>query len=139
MAQTTKDEKRRAAPGSQNTPNLSDDEKRASLQQTPPAAARNGDETSGSSTVTNTPLVGDSNLERFNTITRRDAREQLAGPPELPFDLRHHKLSLSMFTFLALSECCFVPIALYYGLSKGTNMRSGRFPVTTTTSPKDLN
>jgi len=71
------------------------------------------------------PSVQDLTLERFISITRRDARDRLNEPPRLDFDLRHHKVSLSIFAFLVLAECCFIPIALYYGLSKGTNMRSG--------------
>lgn len=110
----------------------------------------NGDGASHSTTLTTTPLVRgrereterqpeiepepesesapapDSALGRFASITRRDGRH-LQEPPSLPFNLRHHKLSLSIFTFLALAECCFVPIAFYYGFSQGTNVRSGTF------------
>lgn len=106
----------------------------------------NGDGASHSTTLTTTPLVHgsereteqqpereaqpepgpDSALGRFTSITRRDGRH-LQEPPSLPFNLRHHKLSLSIFTFLALAECCFVPIAFYYGFSQGTNVRSGTF------------
>lgn len=97
-------------------------------------SAEQGDGASHSTTLTTTPLVPhpgpepaqDSALERFNSITRRDGRH-LQEPPALPFNLRDHKLSLSIFTFLALAECCFVPIAFYYGFSQGTNVRSGTY------------
>ncbi|KEF59096.1 uncharacterized protein A1O9_03940 [Exophiala aquamarina CBS 119918] len=104
-------------------------------------AVNGGDGASHSTTLTTTPLVRDrepaeqepdaapnaaqdSALQRFTSTTRRDGRH-LREPPELPFNLRHHKLSLSIFTFLALAECCFVPVAFYYGFSQGTNVRSG--------------
>lgn len=95
-------------------------------------ADNGGDGASHSTTLTTTPLVPDrepeaaqdSVLQRFNSITRRDGRH-LQEPPELPFNLRDHKLSLSIFTFFALAECCFVPVAFYYGFSQGSNVRSG--------------
>jgi len=100
-------------------------------------ADSSGDGASHSTTLTTSPLVPDrepveqepesvqgSALQRFTSITRRDGRH-LQEPPELPFNLRDHKLSLSIFTFLALAECCFVPVAFYYGFSQGTNVRSG--------------
>lgn len=65
-------------------------------------------------------------IDTFNTLTHGDKRKRTDGPPPLPFDLRQHKLSIGIFSFLAYAECCFVPIALYYGLSKGTKMRSGK-------------
>ncbi|KIX02799.1 uncharacterized protein Z518_08742 [Rhinocladiella mackenziei CBS 650.93] len=83
------------------------------------AAPGNGD----GSTIT--PLEAEASIERSNSMTQRDGREKLDEPPALPFNLRDHKLSLSIFALLALAECCFIPISLYYGLSKGTNMRSG--------------
>lgn len=116
MAEIVEPEKAAAETRPREGPASSGDEKKL---------AEDG-ESGTSSRSTTAPLVNVSSLERFNTITRRDAREQLDGPPALPFNLRHHKLALSIFTFLALAECCFIPLSLYYGLSKGTDMRSGK-------------
>lgn len=84
------------------------------------------DTASNSTTLTIAPLVPEpeTTITRFNSVTARDGRH-LQGPPELPFNLRHHKRALFIFTFLCLAECCFVPIAFYYGFSQGTNVRSG--------------
>ncbi len=69
----------------------------------------------------------ESKSERFSALVHGDRRSRLDGPPPLPFDLRDHKLSITIFTILGLAECCFIPIALYYGLTYGTNMRSGKY------------
>ncbi|OAP62320.1 hypothetical protein AYL99_04523 [Fonsecaea erecta] len=61
----------------------------------------------------------------FNHISHGDRRKRLDAPPPLPFDLRDHVFSISIFTLLALAECCFVPIGLYYGLTYGTTLRPG--------------
>ena len=61
-----------------------------------------------------------------NTLTHGDSRRRIDGPPRLPIDLRRHKSSIAIFAFLAYAECCFIPLGLYYGLSKGTSMRSGK-------------
>jgi len=71
------------------------------------------------------PPSSDLTLDKFISMTRRDARERLEEPPALPFDIAHHKLSVSIFTVLVIAECCIVPLALYYALKYGTNMRSG--------------
>jgi hypothetical protein len=84
----------------------------------------NSDDVSNSTIATDTALAPENGLSRFASISRRDGRD-LDGPPQLPLDLRNHKLALCIFTLLALIECCFVPVALYYGLRYGTNMRSG--------------
>jgi hypothetical protein len=65
-------------------------------------------------------------LDRFNDLTRGDQRQTLDGPPPLPFRLREHLFSIWFFAFLCFCECCFVPLGLYYGLTDGTNMRSGK-------------
>ncbi|RVX74052.1 hypothetical protein B0A52_01883 [Exophiala mesophila] len=97
-----------------------------SLLSTPNPDPSGVDTASNSTTLTTTPLVPETetSLTRFNSVTARDGRH-LQGPPELPFNLRHHKRALFIFTFLCLAECCFVPIAFYYGFSQGTNVRSG--------------
>ncbi|EXJ68820.1 uncharacterized protein A1O5_07751 [Cladophialophora psammophila CBS 110553] len=83
-------------------------------------------ETSTTTTTTTTTTPPDHlALEQFNALICGDGWKSLDEPPPLPFDVRHHTLSVSIFTVLVLAECCFLPIALYYGLSKGTNMRSG--------------
>ncbi|KIW66692.1 hypothetical protein PV04_06000 [Phialophora macrospora] len=82
-------------------------------------------QTSEAGTSPAAPPVDDSTWEEFISRTRRDAHERLDEPPALPFDMRHHKLSVSIFTLLVIAECCIVPLVLYYGLKYGTNMRSG--------------
>ena len=47
------------------------------------------------------------------------------GPPPLPYNLREHKLTIAFFWFLIATECCFVPISFYYGLSNATDLRPG--------------
>lgn len=54
-----------------------------------------------------------------------DKREINERPPPLPYCLWDHKLAISVFWFLILAESFFVPIALYYGLIYGTNLREG--------------
>lgn len=65
--------------------------------------------------------------EKFTSLVRGDRRRRLDTPPPLPFDLRDHKVSISIFTLLALAECCFLPIGLYYGLIYGSSLRIGKF------------
>lgn len=107
---------------------ISDAEKNAISLAEPNVEPAIADTASNSTALTNTPLVPEpeteTRLARFNSVTARDGRN-LDGPPPLPFNLREHKLSLSIFTLLALAECCFVPIAFYYGFSQGSNVRSG--------------
>ncbi|ETI22821.1 hypothetical protein G647_06897 [Cladophialophora carrionii CBS 160.54] len=71
------------------------------------------------------PPANHPTLEKFTSLTHRDARERLDGPPALPFNMRDHKLSVSIFTLLVIAECTIVPLVLYYGLKYGTTMRSG--------------
>lgn len=108
------------------SPHGDENKDKASTLAVPPAVATRSNESSGMSSPLRIAAVKQSNLEKFNSITRRDKRHHLDVPPPLPIDLRRHKFSISVFTFLALAECCFVPIGFYYGLSKGTNMRSGK-------------
>ncbi|KAK6383409.1 hypothetical protein LTS17_002701 [Exophiala oligosperma] len=63
--------------------------------------------------------------EKFTHLAHGDRRRRLDTPPPLPFDLRDHKLSIGIFTLLALAECCFLPIGLYYGLIYGSDLRIG--------------
>ncbi len=74
---------------------------------------------------TTLPPTSGSTLEKFTSLTRRDGRERLDEPPALPFDIRHHKTSVSIFAILVLAECCIVPLVLYYAL-KSTKLRSGK-------------
>jgi hypothetical protein len=92
-----------------------------SLQTTSTGVVDKPPETSNDSTTAPTPQ----SLERFISLTRRDARDRLDAPPPLEYNLRDHKTSLAIFTMLVLAECFFVPIALYYGLRFGTHLRSG--------------
>jgi hypothetical protein len=81
----------------------------------PPIAGQAAFETSSGVDGCNSPTVQPS-------IERSDYSER---PPELPYYLWDHKLSISFFWFLILAESCFVPISLYYGLVFGTTLRHG--------------
>lgn len=45
--------------------------------------------------------------------------------PHLPYDLGEHKLSIFLYWTAIATECCFIPISFYYGLSNGTDLRPG--------------
>lgn len=83
------------------------------------------EQTSHAAELTTPPSTTNSNLDSFLSFTRRDGQDRPSEPPPLPFNLRDHKVALSIFTILCLLECCVVPLALYFGLRYGTNMRSG--------------
>lgn len=124
------DEKAHTGPHpSRSQLDMPEKETRAAAPLPPNPARENEDGSSNSTTLTTTPLVPAQDhvtaIHRFSSIARRDGRH-LAEPPRLPFNLREHKVSLAIFTFMALAECCFVPIAFYYGFSQGTSLRSGR-------------
>lgn len=53
------------------------------------------------------------------------ARDVAAAPPPLPYSLKEHKFTISLFWFLIAAESCFIPISFYYGLTFGTNLRHG--------------
>lgn len=89
------------------------------------------DEVSGTPSSTTSPVNGGSTLDKFISLTRRDARDRLDEPPPLPFDIRDHKISVSIFTILVAAECCIVPLVLFYALKYRTNMRSGKSSVPT--------
>ncbi|KAI1627728.1 hypothetical protein EDD37DRAFT_273896 [Exophiala viscosa] len=92
--------------------------------------ARSATRTKGSSDASSPSTLADGaklDTHTFNTLSHGDSRRRIDGPPRLPFDLRQHKLSIAIFAFLAYAECCFIPLGLYYGLSKGTSMRSGLY------------
>ncbi|KAJ9609601.1 hypothetical protein H2200_005929 [Cladophialophora chaetospira] len=104
----------------------------SNLGSTPQASANSSEnqnaleeQVSETGTSTTVPPVNSTTLNKFVSLTRRDARERLDEPPALPFDVRHHKTSVAIFTFLVVAECCIVPLALYYALKYTTNMRSG--------------
>lgn len=92
---------------------------------TPPPGASTTTSSREKSRLSMMAGLPESKSERFSALVHGDRRSRLDGPPPLPFDLRDHKLSITIFTILGLAECCFIPIALYYGLTYGTNMRSG--------------
>lgn len=45
--------------------------------------------------------------------------------PSLPYNLREHKLSITLYWTAIACECCVIPITFYYGLSNGTDLRAG--------------
>ncbi|ETN46662.1 uncharacterized protein HMPREF1541_00848 [Cyphellophora europaea CBS 101466] len=47
------------------------------------------------------------------------------GPPPLPYNLREHKLTISIFWFLILTECTLIPLIFYYTIANLTDMRRG--------------
>ncbi|KAK5240448.1 hypothetical protein LTR40_013820, partial [Exophiala xenobiotica] len=91
---------------------------------TPPPGASTTTSSRETSRLSVMAGLPESKSERFSALTHGDRRSRLDGPPPLPFNLRDHKLSITIFTLLGLVECCFIPIGLYYGLTYGTNMRS---------------
>jgi hypothetical protein len=52
---------------------------------------------------------------------------QPAELPLLPYNLREHKRSIVLYWFAIFAESFLLPISLYYGLSKGTDMRPGAY------------
>src|SRR5690242_5039836 len=50
---------------------------------------------------------------------------QADGPPPLPYNLREHKLTISVFWLLILTECTLIPIIFYFTISRLTDMRPG--------------
>lgn len=46
-------------------------------------------------------------------------------PPPLPYNLREHKLTISIFWFLILTECTLIPMIFYFTISRLTDMRPG--------------
>ncbi|KAM0544197.1 hypothetical protein ACHAPJ_011948 [Fusarium lateritium] len=53
------------------------------------------------------------------------AEEAAQGPPPLPYNLREHKLTISLFWFLILTECTLIPIIFYFTISNLTDLRPG--------------
>jgi hypothetical protein len=47
------------------------------------------------------------------------------GPPRLPYNIREHKLTISIFWFLIFTECTLIPIVFYYTIANLTDMRRG--------------
>lgn len=47
------------------------------------------------------------------------------GPPALPYNLREHKLTISIFWFLIFAECTLIPIIFYFAISNLTDLRPG--------------
>ncbi|KAF4460900.1 hypothetical protein FALBO_12315 [Fusarium albosuccineum] len=63
------------------------------------------------------PVKESPNDESTNDVT--------AGPPALPYNLREHKLTISIFWFLILAECTLIPIVFYFTISNLTDLRPG--------------
>lgn len=47
------------------------------------------------------------------------------APPPLPYNLREHKWTISIFWFLILTECTLIPIVFYFTISRLTDLRPG--------------
>jgi hypothetical protein len=47
------------------------------------------------------------------------------GPPPLPYNLREHKLTITIFWFLIFTECTLIPIIFYFTIANLTDMRRG--------------
>lgn len=54
-----------------------------------------------------------------------DEKPPVDGPPPLPYNLREHKLTISIFWFLIFTECTLIPIIFYYTIANLTDMRRG--------------
>lgn len=65
-------------------------------------------------------------MEESSTSTTREADKDPAdGPPRLPYNLREHKLMISIFWFLIFTECTLIPIIFYFTIANLTDMRRG--------------
>ncbi|ROT35135.1 hypothetical protein SODALDRAFT_329318 [Sodiomyces alkalinus F11] len=76
---------------------------------------------SAASTVTSQSVVLDAEKEED---VHPDAAVA-AGPPPLPYNLRDHKLTITLFWFLILTECTLIPIIFYFTIANLTDMRPG--------------
>ncbi|KPM42773.1 hypothetical protein AK830_g3783 [Neonectria ditissima] len=72
--------------------------------------------------VHSTPPSAPSSL---STPGKEPPDDVAAGPPALPYNLREHKLTISLFWFLILTECTLIPIIFYFTISKLTDLRPG--------------
>jgi hypothetical protein len=54
-----------------------------------------------------------------NAIERED------GPPPLPYNIREHKLTITIFWFLIFAECTLIPVIFYFTIANLTDMRRG--------------
>lgn len=80
------------------------------------------DDSSGLPPLNNTD--GSTSLNDAST-SLHDANGLATGPPPLPYNLREHKLTISIFWFLILAECTLIPIIFYFTISNLTDLRPG--------------
>ncbi|KAF4976027.1 hypothetical protein FZEAL_7259 [Fusarium zealandicum] len=60
------------------------------------------------------------------SVSSKDPPNHVAiGPPPLPYNLREHKLTISLFWFLILTECTLIPIVFYFTISNLSDLRPG--------------
>ena len=59
------------------------------------------------------------------TTSPSENTEKQPGPPPLPYNLREHKLTITLFWSLILTECTLIPIIFYFTISNLTDMRPG--------------
>lgn len=72
-----------------------------------------------------------SDLRTVSDDQSTDVKDQQVPPP-LPFDLREHKRMILLFAFLFVTETCFIPEGIYYGLVYGTSVsKNGIFWIIT--------
>lgn len=50
---------------------------------------------------------------------------EASAPPALPYNLREHKLTITLFWSLIFTECTLIPLIFYFTISRLTDMRPG--------------
>jgi len=74
----------------------------------------------------NLPVPGPSvSSSGSSDLNMKGSDDELAGLPRLEYDVLHNKQKLFWVTFALALESSFAPVILYYGLSYGTDLRSG--------------
>lgn len=51
--------------------------------------------------------------------------DEATSPPPLPYNLREHKLTITLFWSLIFTECTLIPLIFYFTISRLTDMRPG--------------
>jgi hypothetical protein len=58
--------------------------------------------------------------------------KRVDGPPPLPYNIREHKLTITIFWFLIFAECTLIPVIFYFTIANLTDMRRGAMFATIT-------
>lgn len=73
--------------------------------------------------TTTSPAASDQTTSDLPPVVEKPAEQD--GPPPLPYNLREHKLTISLFWFLIFAECTLIPIIFYFTIANLTDMRRG--------------